>query len=83
MEWCCAFSVYDSEFAAVRRAAGDAIIVEPVAEREGRTYFVVVAPDGGEIPFDALEQKRTGNDRCRKNAGEIAAMERRWMSCGR
>jgi len=35
------FSVYDSEFAAVRRAAGDAIIVEPVAEREGRTYFVV------------------------------------------
>ena len=36
------FSVYDSEFAAVRRAAGDAIIVEPVAEREGRTYFVVV-----------------------------------------
>ena len=71
MEWCCAFfSVYDSGFAAVRRAAGDAIIVEPVAEREGRTYFVVVAPDGGEIPFDAWEQKRTGNDRCRKTPGD-------------
>lgn len=68
------FSVYDSEFAAVRRAAGDAIIVEPVAEREGRTYFVVVAPDGGEIPFDAQEQKAPETTAAGKRR-EIAAME--------
>lgn len=68
------FSVYDSEFAAVRRPAGDAIIVEPVAEREGRTYFVVVAPDGGEIPFDAQEQKAPETTAAGKRR-EIAAME--------
>ncbi len=52
------FSVYDSEFPAVVKAAGDALIVREVARSEGRTYFVTVGRGkADELPFDAQEYR--------------------------
>lgn len=53
------FSVYDSEFPAVENAASDReLIIEKVASKEGRTYFVAVAHGTTEeMPFDAQEYK--------------------------
>lgn len=52
------FSVYDTEFSGVQKAASDRMIVEKVASRDGRTYFVAVTQSGTEeVPFDAQEYK--------------------------
>lgn len=52
------FSVYDSEFAAIAASATDDVIIERVAQKDGRTYFVAVVQNGAqEIPFDAQEYK--------------------------
>lgn len=69
------FSVYDSEFPAVVKAAGDALIVREVARSEGRTYFVTVGRGkADELLFDAQEY-RTPEMTAAEKREQVAELE--------
>lgn len=52
------FSAYDRDFAAINARWGDTMILHPVGQTGGRTYFVLVQTDlVSETPFDAQEYK--------------------------
>lgn len=51
------FSAYTGEFAGISERWGGEMVIEPVAESDGLTYFVTVQDEPADMPFDAQEYK--------------------------
>lgn len=69
------FSAYKSELQSIMSAYGNDMIIEPVAEKDGRSYFIVVQTgEGVDVPFDAQEYKMPDMTAADKSA-EIGRLE--------